>query len=127
MKVRSTWDLCAAGLSSLCLLHCLLLPSAVVLIPSVAHITEHHAIHVILVLLAAPVTIWVVWRAAVSGQGPQFFPVIAMLGVTLLIAAVAVPPIQKFEFEVTVAGSLIVASAHLWRWSRHTPNHLDEP
>ncbi len=120
MKPRRAWDLCAAGLSSLCLLHCLLLPFAVALLPTVAQFSEHHLVHVVLVMLAAPVTFWVVWSVLSSGEGGGLFSTVALTGIGLLFAAVLIPPLEEYELGITLAGSLLVGGAHLQRWYVHT-------
>ena len=120
MKESPTWDLVAAGLSSACLVHCLLMPFAVALIPAAGIFSDNHAVHLVLVMLAVPVTLWVVWSAVSRGGAPRLFVGSALLGAVLLIAAVAVSSLRPYETELTVIGSLLVASAHLWRWTRVT-------
>lgn len=111
------FDLYAAGLSTLCLLHCLALPLLVSLMPLATLPAESHLLHQVLALAAVPVSLRVVWKAqSVPGNG--LFIAAAVSGLTLLLVAAFVEPAEAYEEPVTVVGGLLLASAHLWHWMR---------
>ncbi|MDE0177198.1 MAG: MerC domain-containing protein, partial [Gammaproteobacteria bacterium] len=55
-------DLAAVGLSTLCLLHCVALPVLVALMPVVGQAAENELVHRVLVVLAVPVSLRVIWK-----------------------------------------------------------------
>ena len=110
-------DLCAAGLSTLCLIHCLALPLVASLLPLAAQAVESHLLHQVLVVLAVPVSLRVVWKALPGGgNGP--FICVASLGLALLLTAAFVEAASAYEQPITVAGGMLLGSAHLWHWVR---------
>ncbi len=115
-RAARVWDVCAATLTSACLLHCLALPLLASLAPVATQLVDNHLLHVVLVMLAVPITLWVVWGEGVSGDGLFFTPV-ALAGLTLMIAAVTV--LEPYEVPLTVIGGTMLGGAHLWRWFRH--------
>lgn len=111
-------DLYAAGLSTLCLVHCLALPILATLLPFAAYFAENELVHQVLVLLALPVSLWVVrkvWSSA--GSGP--FVAAALTGLGLLLLGAFVGPVSAYEVPITVVGAVLLGSAHLWRWLRY--------
>ena len=114
----SSLDLCAAGLSTLCLIHCLALPFLATLLPLAAHFAENELVHQILVLLAIPVSLWVV-RQTWSAAGSVVFVTAALAGLGLLIVGAFVGAVAAYEEPITIAGATLLGSAHLWRWLRH--------
>jgi len=111
-------DFYAAGLSFLCLLHCLALPLLTSLLPVAGHLSENELIHQALVLLAAPATIWAIWSSAPSAATTWPFIVVAVIGLALLLIAGFVHAAAAYETWLTVVGAACLASAHIWRWSR---------
>lgn len=121
-------DLYATSLSALCLIHCLVLPLFASLLPVAGQLSENALAHRLLVLLAAPATFWAGWRS-LSMIGGQFFIVVAMGGLGLLMSAAFVDALSAYELGITVTGALLLASAHLWRWARHrrgAPRHQQQ-
>ncbi len=111
-------DLYAVGLSILCLIHCLALPALVVLLPLAAQLSDNPFVHRLLVLLAVPVSLWAIRRAAaVDGSGP--FMGVALTGLGLLLVAAFAGLAPAYEESLTVAGALLLGAAHLWRWRRY--------
>ncbi len=115
---RSSLDLYAAGLSTLCLIHCLALPLLATLLPLAAYFAENELVHRILVLLAAPATLWVV-RTSWGHNGSSLFIGAALTGLGLLVLGAFVEPLEAYEQPITVAGAVLLGSAHLARWFRH--------
>ena len=110
-------DLCAAGLSTLCLIHCLALPLLVSLLPLAAQSFDSHILHQILALAAVPVSARVMWKALPAG-GHGLFVATATTGLALLLTAAFVEATSAYEEPITVAGGLLLGSAHLWHWVR---------
>ena len=110
-------DLCAAGLSTLCLIHCLALPLLVSLLPLAAQSFDSHILHQILAVAAVPVSARVMWRALPVG-GNGLFVAAATTGLGLLLVAAFVEVTSAYEQPITVAGGVLLGSAHLWHWVR---------
>ena len=116
-------DLFAIGLSTLCLIHCLAMPILASVLPFAAHFAESELVHKLLVLMAAPVSLWVV-RTARSVDGSGLFVAAALTGLGLLFLGAFVGAGSAYEETITVAGAVLLASAHLWRWLRYR-NHRE--
>ena len=114
----SRLDLYAAGLSMLCLVHCLAVPLLASLLPLAGQLVESAFAHRALALLAAPATLWVSWKAVPVREHRSFIPV-APCGLGLLLISAFVAAVAAYERPLTVAGALLLASAHLSRWAQH--------
>ena len=112
------WDMCAAALSSACILHCLALPLLATMLPVASQLFDNHLMHLVLVLLALPVTLWVVRSEGLTGSGRVFTP-LALTGLTLMLAAVTV--LEAYEVPLTLLGGSLLGGVHIWRWLRHNP------
>lgn len=108
-------DLYAAGLSTLCLLHCLALPLLVTLMPLAALAAESELLHQILAAAAVPVSLRVVWKS-LSVDGNRPFIGAALIGLGLLLLAAFVEAVSAYEEPITVTGGVLLCSAHLWHW-----------
>ena len=106
-------DGAAVLLSVLCLIHCLALPLLAAVAPVVSVLSENELFHRVLVLLVAPITGWVAWRAR-EQPGFRAFLWLAGGGVVLLMVAALVEPLEEHEVGVTLVGALMLAVAH-WR------------
>jgi len=113
-----TWDLSAATLSSVCVLHCLGLPLLTTLLPVASLFSDSHLLHVAMVLLAIPVTLRVV-LSEVATRRREVFITAALTGLCLMLAAVLVPVPEAYETPLTVIGGALLVCAHLWRWFQH--------
>ena len=110
-------DLCAAGLSTLCLLHCLALPLLVAVLPLAAQAADNELVHRVLVVAAVPVSLRVIWKTLpVDGSG--LFIGAALGGLGLLLVGAFIEAAEAYEQPITVAGGLLLGSAHLWNWVR---------
>ncbi|MFQ3596233.1 MAG: MerC domain-containing protein [Sphingomonadaceae bacterium] len=113
-------DALAAALSSLCLLHCLLLPLGLGVAPAIAALLPIDAhgpewLHWALLALAAPVSVWALWRGmALHGQDRPWQ--LAALGFALMAGGALAHETGLAEQLLTVLGGLIVAAAHLLNW-----------
>ncbi len=108
-------DIYATGMATLCLLHCLALPFLAAALPFSVYLIDNHWFHQLIVLLAAPATLWIISSARPSG----LFTATALCGLALLLLGAFVEALELYEEPLTVAGSVLLGSAHLWRWLRH--------
>lgn len=106
-------DIYAAGLSTLCLIHCLALPLLTSLLPLAGQLAESSLVHRALVLLAAPATLWVGWKSLLI-KSSKVFVIVAFSGLGLLLLAAFIDALSPYEEPMTIAGALLLASAHLW-------------
>lgn len=117
MKANArTLDGAAVGLSFMCLIHCLALPVTSAFLPLAGVLAEAEWIHQLLVLTALPVTALAIARHGKSSVGLSFIAP-AVLGLMLLLAAAFLDALHDFETPLTVAGAILLASAHAWRWA----------
>jgi len=121
MKRTSTLlDASAIALSSLCLLHCLALPLLAAALPLLGVWAEAEWVHVLFVIIAAPMTGFALWRGHRQQRLPASAVTSAVVGLLLLLAGAAGWPSHDSETPMTVAGSLLLAATHAWNaWRRH--------
>ena len=110
-------DLYAAGLSTLCVLHCIALPALVSLLPVVAQAAESELLHRALAVAAVPVSLRVIWKT-LPVNGNKLFIGAALVGLVLLLLAAFMEAVSAYEEPITVAGGALLCSAHLWHWMR---------
>ncbi len=110
-------DMFAVGLSTLCVLHCVALPVLVALMPVVGQAAENELVHRVLVLLAVPVSLRVIWKTRPVNDN-RLFVGAALLGLALLLLAAFVEGVSRFEEPITIAGAVLLGSAHIWHWLR---------
>lgn len=124
------FDLYAVGLSTLCVIHCVALPLLVALMPMVAQAAQSELVHKVLVIVAVPVSLRVIWKAR-PVAGNALFIGAASVGLGLLLLAAFLEALSAYEEPLTVAGGVLLASAHLWHWLRRCgtegDGHLVEP
>ena len=115
-RTSTRLDIYAASLSALCVFHCLALPLLVPFLAFAAPFAENEAVHRGLVrLLAAPISLWVIFRPHSLSKHLVFVGA-ASLGLGLLVAGAFVKPLEAHEQPITLAGALLLGTAHLWRW-----------
>ena len=110
----SVVDRCAASIAEQCLAHCLALPLLISSLSLAAPFAENELVHKALVLIAAPATFLAIYADA-KIPGRRVFIGAAILGLGLLMAGAFVPALEAYEEPVTVAGSVTLAAAHIWR------------
>ena len=113
-----SWDIWAICLSTACILHCLAPMLLLAFLPNVLLLTGGHEVHLFLVLLAVPITLFVVWNERTGERNAVVFRTFAIIGLALLVLAVTVIDSEFLETALTLAGGATLAGAHLWRWRR---------
>ena len=127
-------NVCAVGLSTLCLLHCTALPVLLTVLPVAAQAAENELVHQALVVAAVPVSLRVVWKT-LPVDGNRLFVGAALGGLGLLLLGAFMEAVSQYEQPITVAGGALLGSAHLWHWvrrcggsgTRGIPLEPDEP
>jgi len=119
-------DGAAAALSSLCLVHCLLLPVGLGLAPVVSGLSGANVhgpewVHWALLALAAPVSVYALWRG-MAFHGDHWPWKFAALGFALMAAGAMAHDAGPIEQVLTVMGGLIVAFAHWRNWRSRRAN-----
>ena len=109
------FDLYAAGLSTLCLLHCLALPALVTLMPLATRAAESELMHQILAICAAPLSLLAVWRT-LAIKVNKLYVGGALTGIALLLAAAFIEALASYEEPITVVGGVLLCSAHVTHW-----------
>lgn len=122
MARNPSLDAAAISLSGLCLAHCLALPLLVVALPVLGTIAQAEWLHWSFVALAVPVSLAAFHRA---GRRAVLASCMAVAGLVFLILGAAGWPQPHLEVPLTVAGSLILAAAHLLNWRRIVRAHRD--
>lgn len=115
--LQTNFDKVAIGFSALCLVHCLLLPVAVVLLPTVGLFTvlSDEVFHLAMVTLVLPVSAVALtlgckqhrdWRVVTLGISGLL---------TLVLTAVFAHDYLGHELEIvfTVIGAILVAACHI--------------
>ena len=117
-SVAVALDVSAITLSGLCLVHCLMLPMIIAVLPMVSFLSESEWVHKLFVGAAVPISGYLIVSGNCS-SGRLTFLTLAISGLALLCAAAFLEPLEAFETPVTVIGALLLAGAHVWRWKRH--------
>ncbi|MGN6422273.1 MAG: MerC domain-containing protein [Asticcacaulis sp.] len=119
---KSRWlDFASVGLSGLCVVHCLALPLLAAALPLAGTLADAPWVHPLLVLIAAPLSLW----AIQSSRAWRKVPVVGLIlaGLALLALAAFVPALADLDTTLTVIGALAIASAHVVNYlsgARHT-------
>jgi hypothetical protein len=107
-------DKLAVGLSVLCLVHCLALPVALLLMPGLGSLVvgTESPFHWVLLGLALPVSGYALWHGY-RHHGRRLVLVLGMLGLALMFVAVSHVVSARLETSLTVVGVLMLLCAHL--------------
>lgn len=117
------FDLSAISLSGLCLVHCLALPVLAAFLPVFGAWAHAEWVHLLFAAMAVPLTGLALWRVHRRRPLPLPLRVLAVAGLAGLVAGAFGWPDAAMETPVTVAGSLMLVSAHLWNWRRMSRGH----
>ena len=121
--VARALDLSAVGLSALCLAHCLALPALALTLPLLGFWAHAEWVHVVFVSLAAPIAMLALIDWSNGRPASWRLAVLAMLGLGLMLAGALEAPRASWERPLTVAGGLLLASAHIANWRRRHTGH----
>jgi hypothetical protein len=115
-RLVSLFDGLAVGASALCLIHCLALPIVIAALPALAaRLDLGEGFHLGVLAFALPISAVALgegWRRH-RGLTPL---VVGAAGLVLLAAGLAFEEWVAVETGVTVAGSLLLAGAHVANW-----------
>lgn len=112
---RTDWaDRVAIGTSIACLLHCVGLPLLVAALPALSVVVVPESFHLWVLAVAIPLALVALWHGR-ARHGRRWPLVVGVAGLTLL-AAGALAFDHESEVPATVAGSLVLAMAHIANW-----------
>ncbi|MEE4451699.1 MerC domain-containing protein [Novosphingobium resinovorum] len=102
--------------SAACMVHCLGLPLLLAVLPAIAHrLDPGEHFHLAVLLLAVPTSAFALvggWR-----RHRGFVPLaVGAIGLTLMALGLALAHREAIETALTVAGSLLLAGAHVANW-----------
>lgn len=109
-------DGAALGLSGLCLIHCLALPLAAAALPLLGAWSDAEWVHGVILFAAAPLAAGALLRPG-HGLRPAGRLMALAAGGIVLLALGAFGPAQC-EVVATLAGSALLATAHILNWRR---------
>lgn len=118
------FDASAIGLSGLCMLHCLALPVLGALLPALAAWSHAEWVHAAFVLLAFPLAGVALWRSHRVRPLPAPLWALSACGLVALTLGALGWPVEAWETPITVAGSTMLAAAHVWNWRRRHARRL---
>ena len=108
-------DKVSIGISALCLLHCLLFPSFMVLLSSFISVSlNSELIHYMLLFLVVPVSSFAL-IVGLNNHKNSFIFFIGLLGLVILVSALLIElPITIISGEIllTIIGSILITSSH---------------
>jgi MerC mercury resistance protein len=108
-------DALGLGISIVCLVHCLALPLAALLLPALALRLDHatdHQLHWGLLALAAPISTLALWRGA-RCHGTWTWLKLAVGGLSLMLLGVLHVFGARSEVAMTLLGVVLLAIAHV--------------
>jgi MerC mercury resistance protein len=105
------FDKWAVLISLLCVVHCLILPFLILIIPFLGFLANEHWVHQVLILIAAPISAIALWRND-GWRNPLNFA-LAFIGLLLLALTAFVPQLFVYEMPLSVTGALLIAYVHI--------------
>lgn len=119
-KIRNIWDRAGISISIVCMIHCLLFPVVLALLPlwSFGH-ALHMWLHPVLLLLIGPT----VFRAVRQGKTSRRVKKLLFSGFLLLVFVWILHDWlgQTGELVITLAASLLLIVGH---WKNYTLHHI---
>lgn len=106
----------AIGASGVCLVHCLILPIVLVALPGGSELLGlHDVFHVILLAIAIPTSLFVLWSG--RRRHGQPLPLIGGgIGLIGLLLGIILEDLGSAGTTSTVAGSLFLITSHVANW-----------
>ena len=121
---RQRLDTLGLALSGVCLVHCIALPLAAVLIPAFTIGLDQrtdHAFHWLLLALAVPISTLALWRGAVRSNDRRWLTV-GSGGLALMLIGVLNVFGTDSEVPLTSVGVILLAVAHIKNFA-HAKRH----
>lgn len=109
---RSNADGFAIGLSSICIVHCLVMPLLLVLFPSsLVSFFADESVHRLAVFFAVPISVFALTLGC--GSHKRFWVLtMGVVGISLLLLPLFLPN-EATEKLLTVSGAMLIAVSHL--------------
>jgi hypothetical protein len=117
------FDASALGLSGLCLVHCLLLPVVAAFVPTLVVLTHAEWVHTAFLVVALPTTGLALWSVNRHHRPPAGLIALACMGLACLFVGAVGWPLRGWHEQITVAGSLLLVTTHIWNWRRGAAAH----
>jgi hypothetical protein len=114
-------DFAAIGLSGLCLVHCLGTSLLLGLVAggNLFNIWHSELVHVVLLAIAAPLTLWTLVRSH-RCHGSGLALLFGIAGLKLMALALAFTASSQLEMWITVAGVALLAAGHIMNLRAHS-------
>jgi len=110
----------AMGASGLCLLHCLFLPLAILLIPAFSSVSETtEAVHILSLILVVPVSLTALGASALKSNSYSVL-VAGAIALVILILGALFEHIPLAGIALTTLGSILLILCHLRNWQART-------
>ena len=112
-------DRAAMTLSTICIIHCLMLPLIVGGLPLLSVLYHNHLVHQIFVLLAIPISAYVFLKHQCNPTGLLPLRILVSAGLIFLAMGAFVEALHDYETVLTVVGATLVGTAHFLHSRRH--------
>ena len=107
-------------LSTACLIHCLVLPLAIAILPSWSPaLSLPEEFHLVMVLIAVPLTSYVLLRSRHGAGRAGARLALGFAGLALMISGLFAHTVT-LETGLTTLGAALVATAHILNWRSRT-------
>lgn len=120
-----TIDRSAITISTLCLIHCLVLPIIATSLPVLGVLAETEWLHRLFVVMTIPLAL-IAFLPPLNTRYKYVMRTLACSGVALLAAGAFVEAWHDYETQLTVFGALLIGVAHICRivYRRHIHSTL---
>lgn len=130
IKVLNVSDKTAIVLSFVCILHCLALPTLLIVLPSISNLIdfENEIIHFGLVLIVVPISLFAIISGYLHHRHTSVF-FISTVGIVMLIVAVIYGHDVLGDYGevlLTVVGSALITFGHLRNFTLRRVYHCDK-
>ncbi|KPM22601.1 hypothetical protein AAJ72_12030 [Citromicrobium sp. RCC1885] len=118
--VAAAMDGAGVTLSTACLIHCLVLPLAIAILPSWSTaLSLPEEFHLVMVLIAVPLTSYVLLRSRHGAGRAGARLALGFAGLALMISGLFAHTVT-LETGLTTLGAALVATAHILNWRSRT-------
>lgn len=109
-----TFDRAGLAISSLCIMHCILLPLAASTLPILGAFSENELIHKVLVLVAI-IPAFFAFMPVSNTKLSSLMRSVGLIGISTLFAGAFIESLHDFETILTLVGATCLTSAHALR------------